>query len=165
MSAYGTVQGADDYHSARGNLKWAAASGADREVALLRGSEYIDATFRGAWPGYKTDGRSQLREWPRTDAFVQDGAAIVALPANDVPIEVEHASYEAALRELGAPGFLTPDVIPGKQKKRVNVAGVVAVEYWSNEQKPMVEAIGMILAPLFAVNGQRSRLSGKVRIA
>lgn len=159
---YGTLDGANEYHSARGNTAWASGSDPAKLIALLRGSEYIDATFRSAFPGYKTAGRSQPREWPRTDAYVEDGRFFNALPVDEIPVEVIHASYEAALRELAQPGFLTPDIIPGKQKKSVSVAGAVSVEYWSNEQKPMIESIGMIMGSLFAGMAPPSPLSGKV---
>lgn len=34
-----------------------------------------------------------------------------AIPATEVPIEIIHATYEAALRELASPGSLSPDFV------------------------------------------------------
>ena len=165
MAAYGTTAEADTYHADRGNSAWAAAAEADKQSALLRASEYIDGTYRTAFQGYRTNGRSQVREWPREDAFVFEKWDWVELPNDTVPVEVLSATYEAALREL-TPGFLTPDVIPGKNKKSVRVEGAVSVEYWSDEQRPVIEKIAQVLAPLIASDGYRNNpLSGKVTIA
>lgn len=165
MTTYGTVSDADTYHAGRGNVAWAAATDPDKASALLRASEYIDGTYRTAFQGYRTDGRSQVREWPREDAYVFEKWDWVELPNNIVPVEVESATYEAALREL-TPGFLTPDVVPGKNKKSVRVEGAVSVEYWSDEQRPVIEKIAQVLAPLIASDGYRNNpLSGKVTIA
>lgn len=162
---YGTAAGADAYHLARGNTSWTGTD-AVKEAALLRASEYIDATYRNVFQGYKTGGRAQVREWPRKDAYVLDGSVIETLPDDEIPTEVLNATYEAALRELGSPGYLTPDVIPGANKKSVAVSGAVSVQYWSDDQKPMIEKIGMTLSPLFiGVVSAGNPLSGKVTIA
>lgn len=163
MSYYGTTAGAMTYHADRGNTAWAAASTSDQEAALLRASDYLDSNWRSLFQGYKTGGRDQVREWPREYVLVMDGAQQVELDENTVPVEVEYATYEAALRELTTPGYFNPDIIPGKNKKSVSVSGAVSVEYWSDDMKPMVETIGLILSPLFdATGGMLSGLSGQV---
>lgn len=164
MSYYGTNAGAGTYHSARGNAAWASASESDQDAALLRASEYIDNNWRQLFYGYKTGGRAQVREWPRDDVLVWNGALQIELPNDEVPVEVIDATYEAALRELNSPGYFNPDIIPGKNKKSVSITGAVAVEYWSDDMKPVVEKIALILAPLFvAYGGPSSGLSGQVR--
>lgn len=152
---YGTVAAADIYHTARGNTAW-AGSPDDKTAALLRASAYVDSFGNGPaaftlWPGVKTAGRLQLRAWPRTGAFDIDGAAI---DADTVPVEVEHATYEAALREIVAPGSLTPDYTPGSQVKREKV-DVLEVEYMTaadtgngNPVRPVVDTVRDLLAPL-----------------
>lgn len=132
--AYGSLAAADTYHADRGNATWAAASEADREAALLRASAYIDARYRerlrsGRWvsmfTGAKTDGRAQTDEWPRTGATDYEGNAI----ADDVvPLEVEQATYEAALIEVVTPGALSPAYDASKQRTAVSV-GPVSVSY------------------------------------
>ena len=166
MSAiYGSIIGADDYNSARGNDSWALASDEDKESALLRASEYIDGAYRGSFQGYRTDGRDQDREWPRDEAYVFDKWDWVLLDKTVVPKEIEMATYEAAISELARPGFFTPDQTPGKNKKSVTVDSI-SVEYWSGEQYPVVKSLAFILAPLIASDGaSRNPLSGKVTIA
>lgn len=61
--SYVSVVDADAYHLALGNTAWAAASLSDKEIALRRGTQYIDArySFRSTqnWPD------SQALQWPR----------------------------------------------------------------------------------------------------
>lgn len=164
MSAYGTSSAAIAYHAARGNSAWAAATPDAQDQARLRASDYIDNNWRMLFQGYKTGGRAQEREWPRKDVLVWNGAQQEGLDSSAVPVEIENATYEAALRELASPGYFNPDIIPGKSKKSVSVSGAVSVEYWSDDMRPVVEKIGLILGPLFAVTGGLSSgLSGEVR--
>jgi len=144
---YGTLAAADAYHLARGNSTWTGTDGV-KNIALLRGSEYIDQAFRSAFPGLKTEQRDQLREWPRSDAYDIEGNY---LPSDEVPDEVPIATYEAALRELVDPGSLLPDYDPGGQQKRVKV-DVIEIEYsaphGAASSLPVVNAIRGILAPV-----------------
>jgi hypothetical protein len=121
---YGSLPDALAYHQARGNAAWTATGGdEDRHAALLRASVWIDSTYRARFSGMKTDGRSQVREWPRTEALDVSGDQI---PADEVPLEVEEATYEAALRELVRPGSLAPD-FDGKasiKAERVKVGSI-----------------------------------------
>lgn len=155
---YGTLDGANAYHVAHGNAAW---TGTDelKTAALVRGSAYVDSLgrqqmqpsgyWRTLWPGTKTGGRAQALDWPRTGASDYEGNAI---GPNEVPIEVQHATYEAALRELVAPGSLTPDYVPAAQVKREK-AGPWEEEYFEpgagvNPNQPVISTILDLLAPL-----------------
>lgn len=144
---YGTLAAADTYHSARGNTTWTGDDAA-KNIALLRGSEYIDQAFRSAFPGYKAGSRDQLREWPRLNAADIEG---IPLDYETVPDEVMWASYEASLRELVSPGSLLPDYDPGGQQKRVKV-DVIEVEFSAphgvSSVLPIITIIRGILAPI-----------------
>lgn len=161
MSFYGNLIDAAAYHLARGNAAWAAAaSDAIREAALTRGTDYIDGRYRhrfttGRWesmfPGERTAGRAQDREWPRTGAADYDGNE---LPDDAAPIEVEHATYEAALRELVTPGSLSPDYVPAQLVKRRKV-GPIEREFFEPKgeagdtpNRPVIPAIDEIIAPV-----------------
>jgi hypothetical protein len=83
----------------RGNSSWAAASTTAKNNALTTASDYVDS-FRKSFPGKKTDGRAQEREWPRYDSDA--GANVVDAAGEEitstvVPVEVEYATYEGAL--------------------------------------------------------------------
>jgi hypothetical protein len=159
MSSYGTLAASKAYHADRGNTAWAAADDPDLTIALLRGSEYVDARYRGAFSGAKTGERDQVREWPRTGATDASGYTI----ATDAePIEVEYATYEAALRELATPGSLLPDVTPSAQVKRKRIEGIIDTEYVAPSgpasARPVIAVIDAIMAPL--VGGGVSALVG-----
>lgn len=149
---YGSVANADQYHSARGNVAWTGTNDA-KLAALFRASQYIDGMGQcdgmSLFPGTKTGGRAQVLAWPRTGATDWSGAAILA---DEVPIEVEYATYEAALRELTTPGSLSPDYVPGAQVKREKV-DVLETEYavpaaGVNPVRPVVSVVMDMLAPV-----------------
>lgn len=160
--SYGTLADSKTYHAARGNTAWAAADDADLTISLLRGSEYIDGQFRRQFPGYKTDLRSQVREWPRNNAY---DIELNSIANTEVPVEVEYATYEAALRELASPGSLMPDVTLGKQIKRAKVDGAVDVEYQgaigSHGMRPTLLVVQAILAPVLTGSGSGSSIAGR----
>jgi len=140
------------------NSGW-SGSNEDKEAALIRGSQYIDSKYRkkftsGRWmslfPGTKTGGRGQALEWPRTGATDYDGNPI---PDDEVPVEVEYATYEAAIRELSSPGSLSPDYVPSKLVKRQKV-DVIEREFFepgelgSAPSTPVVSVIDNLIAPV-----------------
>lgn len=156
---YGTEDGFSEYCERNG---YTIPSG-DQESALYRASIYIDNTYGARFTGVKTGGRDQQRAWPRNGAYDSEGWGYLA---TETPWQVDHATYEAALRELQSPGSLIPDVVPGQIIKSATI-DVIQVEYAigkadAKSQAPTVPIIDGILASLFgaAVNpyaGARSR--------
>ncbi|MEE8308387.1 MAG: DnaT-like ssDNA-binding protein, partial [Gammaproteobacteria bacterium] len=147
----------DTYHAAHGNTVWATASGDKKTIARLRGSEYIDHTFRDSFPGWKTGGRAQIREWPRLSAYDRNGEL---LPSDEVPIEVEEASYEADLLELVTPGTLSPVYDPSAQVREESPGGGIMVEYTAphgpKSVNKTITIIGGILSPVLTGSGTSS---------
>ncbi|SDU02215.1 DnaT-like ssDNA-binding protein [Pseudomonas moraviensis] len=156
---YGTVAAADAYHAARANAAWTGDDVA-KQAALIRASVYIDGRYRkllasGVWqslfPGVKTEGRGQAREWPRTGAEDYEGHAI---PPDQVPVEVEQATYEAALRELVEPGSLSPDFVAASTVKRQKVGpieeefSVAAGADGAASVRPVISIIDEMIAPV-----------------
>ncbi|MAX61556.1 MAG: hypothetical protein CMK46_06970 [Porticoccus sp.] len=157
---YGDLAGADAYHLARANAAWAALTEPAKTAALVRGSDYVDGRYRwrlmsGRWQsmfrGVKTGGRAQAREWPRTGATDYEGLEI---EPDEIPEEVQHAAYEAALREAATPGSLSPDYVAASQVTKEKV-GPVEVQYASSAvsanstpNRPVVAVIDELLAPL-----------------
>ena len=150
---YGTLAAADAYHAARANTAWADAAEPARIAALVRASDYIDARYvyqrGGCWasmfPGEKTGGRAQERAWPRT--------GVKGVGPDEVPAEVERATYEAAARELAEPGSLLPDYVASGQVTREKV-GPIEVSYATAQggdgppNMPQLPAVDRILAGL-----------------
>lgn len=154
---YGTATLFRVYHVARDNdLPIGALDDDTVESWLLVASEWLDGKYRASFGGLKVGLRPQIREWPRTSAFDIYGYAI---PSTSVPIEVEYASYEAALRHAVTPGILTKDYTPSKYK-RASVDGAVSVEYaqfgTAADIQTQFTIIDQILASILATIGQGS---------
>ena len=156
---YGSVAAADAYHLARANAAWVGDEAA-KQAALIRASAYIDGKYQsqnscGRWEslfsGTKTGGRAQALQWPRTGASDTEGHAI---PADEVPIEIEQAAYEAALREIALPGSLSPDYVAARSIKREKV-GPLETEFAVSDAssgagsvRPVITIVDELLATL-----------------
>ncbi|MEE4332303.1 DnaT-like ssDNA-binding protein [Pseudomonas alliivorans] len=155
---YGNVADADAYHAARANAAWTGDDMA-KQAALIRASAYIDGKFQtqnscGRWEslfsGIKTGGRAQALQWPRTGATDTEGNEI---PTTEIPVEVEQATYEAALREIALPGSLSPDYVASTAIKRQKV-DVLEIEYQTASTgtgvptRPVITVVDELIAPL-----------------
>lgn len=143
-NSYLSVDDANTYCSDRG-LTFAASPTTLGEEALVRATAALDAMYRGRFPGYRTNGRSQSLEWPRTAAYDAEWNPI---DNDEIPVEVKNAVAEMAVRELEAPGSMMPDLERGGQVRRLK-AGSVEVEYGSNSTATTTfQLIDGIMAPL-----------------
>jgi len=120
------------------------------DAAIRRGSSWV-STFP-IWDGNMTCGRGlQGQAWPRTGVVDCNGDSI---PDDEVPIEVQQATYLAALAEHANPGILSPTVTPGEQVKRVKV-DVIEQEFMTPAQQGMVgktDPVSSMRPVLTAVN-------------
>lgn len=162
MKNYGSIEGADAYHAARGNAGWIGDTVA-KAAALLVASEVLDAEYGGSFPGRRVAGRRQEREWPRNWAVDHVGDAIAS---DAVPIEVENATYELALRHIRKPGSLSVDFVPNKIIRQAAVPGAVSVTYGgsgnASDQQLVVPIVDAILAPIMGTAAGFSSLSGTI---
>lgn len=155
---YGNVADADAYHAVRANAAWTGEDMA-KQAALIRASAYIDGKFQaqnscGRWEslfsGVKAGGRAQALQWPRTGATDTERHEI---PAEEIPIEVVQATYEAALREIALPGSLSPDYVASTAIKRQKV-DVLEIEYQAASNtsgvptRPVITVVDELIAPL-----------------
>lgn len=122
-NSYVSETDADTYFDDRATTDWTGDTTSDKEAALIRASAAIDATYRARFPGWRSNGRDQGLEWPRTNAYDYEG-----LPVDGVPVEIINATCEAALIELTDPGAMTPDLERGGQIRAMS-AGSVSIEY------------------------------------
>lgn len=85
--------------------------------AIMRASSWISSYPE--WDGSMTCGRGlQGLAWPRSGVTDCNGDDV---PDDEVPTEVEQATFYASMAELTTPGILTPTITPGQQVKRVKV--------------------------------------------
>lgn len=145
---YGTTSGATAYHSDRGDTAWGEASEYDRMTALRRASQYLDTHYTFAGEAATSD---QIREWPRSGVTYRGET----LASDVTPTAVEHAVYEAALREIKAPGSLAPDFTnSGAIKREKKGVGPLMkeIEYTTAGSayavKPVIAMIDGLLRPL-----------------
>lgn len=102
----------------------------DTDAAILRSSSWLSSFPE--WDGAMKCGRGlQGLAWPRTGVTDCNGDSV---PDDEVPVEVQNATYLAALAELSSPGILTPVITPGKQTKRVKV-DVIEEEYMTPQEQ------------------------------
>lgn len=170
MNYYGTVDGFFEYCDALGydlgDLNPSPSPDLEVESILRRGSVYIDGMYRDRFSGKRTQGREQDREWPRTGAT---DASNTPLSSSEVPVEVTHATYEAALREHDSPGYLLPDYIAADRIKSETV-GPLQTTYMDPitsmaggaDNWPVIGIIDQILAPLIGGSLASSALFGEV---
>lgn len=83
--SYATVAEADDFHEARGNASWASATDGDKSAALIRATDYIEASYRPI--KHRPLNRDQALQWPRecetaVNARVKRATMTLALEAH-----------------------------------------------------------------------------------
>jgi hypothetical protein len=96
--SYASIAKADDYHQARGNDYWIAASAANKEAALVRACDYIEQGYSRLWHGARTTSRQRL-SFPRY--------GIEDLRYDEIPRWIIEAQCEAALLEIKQQGCLS----------------------------------------------------------
>lgn len=132
VDVYVSVEGFKLYHDARGNDITDYTDEAI-EAALVRGSQFIDAQYGAKFPGQKTGGRSQTLAWPRElydGSYVRDQEGFEIMP-DEIPVEIQDATCEAALREAASPNSMMPDLERGGAITHM-AAGSVEIDYAAN---------------------------------
>lgn len=136
-NAYISTADADDYHLARSNAAWAAATAGEKEAAILSATLWLNGQ---AWRGRKV--ASRVMAWPREDVVDGDGYAI----SNDtVPDAVADACAELAGAIIGGADPL------GVQDRQINEmsVGSVSIKYDSaSPQSPTFPAVTAMLKAL-----------------
>lgn len=126
----------------------------DDRVSLVIASEWLDYTFRDAFPGVKLLGRAQEREWPRMLTVEFDAI---------IPKEVLYATFEAAAIQANSPGSLSVNYTPNKYKS-LSVDGAVSIEFRNFDSAEETQTdyirIRQILAPILTGGGNASRITG-----
>lgn len=122
--AYVSVAGCDAYCDAQG-LTFSSGSTGDKEAAIRRATQTIDAVYRSRFPGVRLKYREQALEWPRAGAVDASG---VSISSSAVPTEIAKATCEAAAREFAESRATLPDLERGGAIKSIS-AGSVSIEY------------------------------------
>jgi hypothetical protein len=118
-TSYVAVSWADTYFADRGNTTWSDATNDDKEIALIKATDYADAMY--AFVGVKASG-TQALEWPRDEAYDRYSEALTGIPT-----VLMKAITELAVRAVSAD--LLDDADFSGRVKRERVEGAVEVEY------------------------------------
>ena len=94
-NAYLSVATVTTHHADRGNGAWSDFTMPDQESAIVRASDYLDKRFGVRFVGLRKT-KEQGLEWPRLDAFDQDGYLLSGPDA--LPRQLLKACSEYALR-------------------------------------------------------------------
>jgi len=138
-----SVEYADAYFAERANATWAALSLADKQSALILGTDYLVATYEGTWAGERASG-TQALPWPRREVY-SDG---YALPSDTIPGRLQMATAEAALRSRS--GALIEDQGQRVIREKVDVLETEYAETSDPTKRyPMVSAL---VAPLLRIS-------------
>lgn len=144
-----TVSFADGYHAARGNDLWGPLLTAEKEAALRRATDYIEATYGLRWIGAAITA-TQALSWPRYYAARAGLYPYSYWASNAVPILLQRACAELAFR--AASDDLAPD--QGRLTRREKV-DVIEVEYADNQPAiTQYRAVDDMLAPLLGGDGR-----------
>ena len=145
-NSYASLAYADAYHLDRGTITW-VGSIALRQAALVRATDYIDKRFGQIFLGYRQSS-SQGLEWPRLGAYDRDD-----LPLNGIPVNLQKATVEYALRALS--GDALTDLAPDPEDS--DAAGTVI------SKKERVGPIEEYTS--YGTSSSRSGVSGLVSVA
>jgi hypothetical protein len=101
-TSYASVEFADAYFDERGNEVWAAiADVADKQRYLIQATDYIELVFGRRFIG-EMGLTSQALSWPRQYAG--------SYPKTAVPINLQNATAEYAMRAINGPLLPDPQV-------------------------------------------------------
>jgi len=125
---YGTLEKATTYYGAS-FPEWGDLDEAQKTTALTQGSMILDAIYAHRFPGQKTGGIAQIRQWPREGAQTIRGELI---PFDMIPPAVEVAAFEIAKSEVLRPGGILPTSFASQQVKKQKI-DVLEREFFKNQ--------------------------------
>lgn len=144
--SYCSVDVATSYHALRNNTAWAVLATQAMEAALRVATDFMRQRYRLRWVGVKVTA-TQALEWPRAWVALPDSpsgyrSVPAYVPMNVVPVEVQNACAELALRSIN--GALSPDLGPQVVREKV---GPIEVQYLpASRQALLFRAVDDMLA-------------------
>ena len=119
-NSFASVAAADAYVADRGITGWSTLTTTAKEQALIRATDYLEATYRSAWKGFRNT-EAQALSWPRYDVWVE----MFLIDSDTVPSAVVRATIEMALKAT-----TNTDLIPdtGRTITREKV-DVIEIDY------------------------------------
>jgi len=138
------------YHSVRANSDWTLVI--DKEAALRKATDYLLQSYRNLWLGYRAVA-GQALDFPRSGVYLNDYSEPVLLADNIVPIEVQNACAELALKT-----YTDEELIVDTQDNVVmETIGPLSVKYsdTSGDKYKVYSSVVLILKPYLKNNGTK----------
>lgn len=153
--SYATVEYATAYHAKFGNTDWALASEPEQEVALRKGAQYLDLTWKKRWKSTRAN-EDQALDHPRL-AYCDDDGFVVE--STDMPTPLLDANCEAGLLALSED--LLPDIDePGTIEAESVKVGPIEESFQyagGKSQTKQYTKIDRLIAPLIDAGGNLYR--------
>lgn len=139
--SYVSVADATDYHAARGNVAWAAATLSQQEIALRVATDYLDSRY--VWRGTRRTIHQALL-FPRFGIYVDGVNQTWPIP------KLSQASCELALNALAGPLVVNQTSANVKREK----IGPMETEYFGNSMngQTFFTRVDDLLYPLIEYN-------------
>lgn len=112
-NSYVTLEYADAYFLDRANSSWASALDAEKQVSLIKATEYVETRWLGRWLGVKQFSTNYIA-WPREYVYDEFGETI----EGTIPENLKVAICMYAVRALSAELMPDPTVNAGYPIKR-----------------------------------------------
>lgn len=137
-NSYGAVADFKSFHTDRNVTAVVESTYLDTEIqaALIQATDYVDKRFGKRFKGWKQS-RAQALEWPRNDAYDDDGYLFA-----DLPQQLKNAIYEYALLALQLARNLAP--VPGLEFSTIDTSTGTASAAASGQLKRKTEKVGPI---------------------
>ena len=152
-NTYTSVIDADTYNEQRGRSAWLSLEDDEKAAALIKATEFIDATF--SWIGRKTT-QEQALQWPRVtvDAYGREAPVIDrdGFELAGIPASVKKAVAEVAFLSLSEDLFQVDDPRGKIIRKKTDV---LETEYQADTattvRKPSVfDSVNSLLKGLYS---------------
>ncbi len=141
-NAYVSVTFYRDHHTDRGNTAHSDFTDTETMAGIIRASEYADKRWGVQFRGLRKT-KDQGLEWPRLDAFDNDGYLFNGSTA--IPKQLEKAIAEYALRALIC-GVLAPDpILPVPKQDLTDSSGTRDTDVIAGEVTRRKDQIGPLL--------------------
>ena len=127
--SYLSVADTDTYNTKyTASADWIAATNDEKERSLRVATQYIDLQYGGRWRGTRTN-ETQALDWPRADVEDDDGFEI---DEDAIPTDLEHATAEAALRDIAGDDLLAIETEGDITADRIKVGPIEVDQEFSN---------------------------------
>lgn len=156
-NSYATIAEADAYMNDYKNLpaEWDTSTEVQKQVAMIRGTQYIEDLARGRFKGVQTS-EDQALQYPRDGVINESGYSI---DHDEIPVQLKFSVFESALRVRQGTSLVPDDTTGGGVKKELVEVGTVKIanEFFVSKTLPVFYEVTRKLTGLLKAGGMLSR--------